>query len=243
MKRVVVILLLFTLFSTSLSGAGFPASYYKITNTTKQKEIFFNHLYELIVDENLRILQERQMLKNTLSNNIFKINYDSKNFPKLLKLKKRYNVKSVFSLNEFLNKVDVVPPSLALAQAAVESGWGKSRFVKEANNIFGHWTYGEKGLIPQNRNENATHKIRIFSSLQNSIRAYMLNLNSNRAYHSFRNKRLQLRQTHLLPSGDKLSSTMKNYSGIGKKYLKILNSIINKQKLSRFDYMFFDKIN
>jgi len=183
------------------------------------------------------------MLKNTLSNNLFNINYKSKNFPKLLKLKKKYNVKSIFSLNEFLEKVDVVPPSLALAQAAVESGWGKSRFVKEANNIFGHWTYGEKGLIPKNRDENAKHKIRIFNSLQKSIRAYMLNLNSNRAYLLFREKRLQLREINLLPLGKELSVTMKNYSGIGKKYLKILSTLINGQNLSRFDYQFFNKFN
>jgi len=243
MKLKISFLLIFVLNSIFLFGSGFPDSYYEITNTKKQKEIFFTHLYLLIEDENLQILQDRQLLRNTLSNNIFTINYKSKDFPKLLKLKRKYNVKSIFSLNEFLEKVDVVPPSLALAQAAVESGWGKSRFVKEANNIFGHWTYGEKGLIPKNRNENAKHKIRIFDSLQKSVRAYMLNLNSNRAYSLFREKRLQLRQINLLPLGSELSQTLKNYSGIGKKYLKILRSMINRQELSRFDYQFFNKLN
>ena len=243
MKPISSFIFFLVITSTSILGAGFPASYYEVTNIKEQKEIFFSHLYELIEDENLQILQDRQMLKNTLSNNLFNINYKSKNFPKLLKLKRKYNVKSIFSLNEFLEKVDVVPPSLALAQAAVESGWGKSRFVKEANNIFGHWTYGEKGLIPKNRDENAKHKIRIFDSLQNSIRAYMLNLNSNRAYVLFREKRLQLREINLLPLGKELSATMKNYSGIGKKYLKILRTLINGQNLSRFDYQFFNKFN
>ncbi|RDX34205.1 mannosyl-glycoprotein endo-beta-N-acetylglucosamidase [Arcobacter sp. HD9-500m-PIT-SAG03] len=243
MKLISSFLFLFIINSTSILGAGFPASYYEITNTKEQKEVFFNLLYKLIVDENLQILQDRQMIQDTLSNNLFNINYNSKNFPKLLKLKKKYNVKSVFSLNEFLEKVDVIPPSLALAQAAVESGWGKSRFVKEANNIFGHWTYGEKGLIPKNRDKNAKHKIRIFDSLQKSIRAYMLNLNSNRAYVLFREKRLQLREVNLLPLGKELSATMKNYSGIGRKYLKILSTLINGQNLSRFDYQFFNKFN
>ena len=243
MKSIVSFVFFFIIVNISVFATGFPASYYEISNSKEQQETFFSHLYELIVDENLQILQERQMLKNTLSNNLFNINYKSNNFPKLLKLKKKYNIKSIFSLNEFLEKVDVVPPSLALAQAAVESGWGKSRFVKEANNIFGHWTYGEKGLIPQNRDENAKHKIRIFSSLKTSIRAYMLNLNSNRAYTLFREKRSQLRQINLLPLGSKLSTTLKNYSGIGQKYLKILSSMINRKNLSRFDYKFFNNLN
>jgi len=234
---------IFILSITSLLGAGFPASYYEIKNIKKQKEFFLTHLYDLVENENIQILKDRRVVQNTLSSNIFKINYNSKHFPTLLKLKKKYRIKSIFSLQEFLKKVDIVPPSLALAQAAVESGWGKSRFVKEANNIFGHWTYGKKGIIPQNRDEEKKHKIRIFSSLQNSIKAYMLNLNSNRAYHLFRQKRLELRQTNLPPTGSKLSQTMENYSGIGKKYLKLLTTLITRQKLSRFDSKFFNKLN
>lgn len=243
MKKNILLLIAFLTFSISLMGAGFPASYYKIENVKKQKEVFLNHLYTLIENENIQILKDRELIKNTLSNNIFNINYKSKNFTKLAKLKKRYRVKSILSLKEFLEKIDIVPPSLALAQAAVESGWGKSRFVKEANNIFGHWTYGEKGIIPQNRDEDATHKIRIFSSLQTSIKAYMLNLNSNKAYNLFRKERAQLRLTNLKPTGIKLSKTMKNYSGIGNKYLTILTNLINKQKLSKFDKKFFNKLN
>jgi len=242
MKNILLLILLFTGL-TKLLGAGFPESYYEISDVKKQKEVFLNHLYELIENENVRILRDRQIIKETLSNNLFNINYESKNFTKLLRLKKKYKVKSILSRDEFLKKIDIVPPSLALAQAAVESGWGKSRFVKEANNIFGHWTYGEKGLIPQNRDEEAKHKIRIFTSLQTSIRAYMLNLNSNRAYHLFRTTREQLRQTNLKPTGTKLSHTMRNYSGIGNKYLKILTHLIDKQKLSKFDNKFFNKLN
>ena len=243
MKKNILLLVLSLYFIPSLSAAGFPESYYEISNVKKQKEVFLNHLYTLIEYENVRILKDREIIKNTLSKNIFQINYQSKDFPKLLKLKKKYKIKSIHSLDEFLKRIDIVPPSLALAQAAVESGWGKSRFVKEANNIFGHWTYGEKGIIPQNRNEDAKHKIRIFSSLQTSIRAYMLNLNSNRAYHLFRSKRAKLRETNLAPTGMELSQTMKNYSGIGNKYLEILTNLINKQKLSKFDSKFFNKLN
>ena len=242
MKKNILLILFFSCITT-LVGAGFPDSYYKIENIKKQKEVFLNHLYDLIEHENVSILKDREMIKKTLSNNIFNTNYNSKDFSKLLQLKKKYKIKSILSLNEFLEKIDIVPPSLALAQAAVESGWGKSRFVKEANNIFGHWTYGEKGIIPENRDEDKKHKIRIFTSLQTSIRAYMLNLNSNRAYHLFRSKRAQLREVNLMPTGSKLSTTMKNYSGIGNSYLTLLTNLINKQKLSEFDNKFFNKLN
>ena len=88
MKRIVSFVFFFIIVNISLFATGFPASYYEISNSKKQQETFFSHLYELIEDENLLILQERQMLKNTLSNNLFNINYKSNNFPKLLKLKK-----------------------------------------------------------------------------------------------------------------------------------------------------------
>ncbi len=83
---------------------------------------------------------------------------------------------------------------LALVQGAIESGWGKSRFVREANNIFGHWTWGEVGLIPLGREEGKTHKIRIFRTMQSSVDAYILNLNRHYAYKSFRKARLKKRE-------------------------------------------------
>lgn len=243
MRKSFIILALLCMSISSVVAAGMPNSYYEITSDTKQKEVFFDYLYTLIEKENLHILEERKIVENVLGNNILEINYMSKDFNKLLKLQNKYKVQSFFSKEEYLKKIDIVPPALALAQAAVESGWGKSRFVKEANNIFGHWTYGEKGLIPQSRDEGAKHKIRIFSSLQSSIRAYMLNLNRNSAYKSFREKRVNMRLQEQTLVGIELSQTMINYSGIGKKYLVILESMISQQNLSKFDNKFFEKIN
>ncbi len=241
-KNVLLFIVLFINISPSFA-AGFPSSYYEIRDIKKQKEVFLNHLYKLIKKENEKILEDRKLIKNILLNNIFNINNVSNNFSKLLKLHQKYKIKSIYSKEEFLKKVDIIPPSLALAQAAVESGWGKSRFVKEANNIYGHWTFGEKGIIPEKREKNKKHKIRIFSSLQNSVSAYMLNLNTHRAYHLFRTTRFQLRKQNQNPTGSKLSSTMKNYSEIGDQYLKLLTNLINKQKLSKFDNEFFNKVN
>jgi len=133
---------------------------------------------------------------------------------------------------------------MALAQAAVESGWGKSRFIKEANNIFGHWTYNPSiGMMPLHRDEDATHFIRIFKTLQDSISAYMLNLNRNRAYKEFQDVRFKQREEGQKPDGLKLSQTMMNYSGIGHNYLEILHNVISTNKLLEYDKNFYNKLN
>lgn len=221
----------------SLEATGLPKEYYKLKGKA-QKDFFFNFLYESIKKENLKIVEEKLELKRILSGDILNINpYD---LQKLIALKKKYRVKQLYNYNEFAKKIDIVPPSQALAQAAVESGWGKSRFVKEANNIFGHWTYGEKGLIPESRDEGAKHKIRIFDSLQGSIKAYMLNLNRNRAYREFQDKRYDIRKSGRSLSGLELSQTMMNYSGIGEEYLKILKKMIEKYNLTKYDDKFIN---
>lgn len=221
----------------SLEATGLPKEYYKLKGKA-QKDFFFNFLYESIKKENLKIVEEKLELKRILSGDILNINpYD---LQKLIALKKKYRVKQLYNYNEFAKKIDIVPPSQALAQAAVESGWGKSRFVKEANNIFGHWTYGEKGLIPESRDEGAKHKIRIFDSLQGSIKAYMLNLNRNRAYREFQDKRYEIRKSGKSLSGLELSQTMMNYSGIGEEYLKILKKMIEKYNLTKYDDKFIN---
>lgn len=221
---------------TSLEATGFPREYYKLKGS-EQKEYFFNYLYEAIKEENLKILEEKRYIKEILTKDVLKVN--SFDLQKLFEIRKRYRIKgNLFSKKVYDKKVDIVPPSQALAQAAVESGWGKSRFVKEANNIFGHWTYGEHGLIPESRDEGATHKIRIFKSLGDSIKAYMLNLNRNRAYRAFQERRYELKMKKEELSGLELSQTMINYSGIGEKYLAILKDVIEKYELTKYDKEF-----
>ena len=140
-------------------------------------------------------------------------------------------------------KIDVIPPSMSIAQAAVESAWGKSRFTKKANNIFGHWTYNAKnGIVPKRRPSGSKHFIRVFPNIQASLRAYMLNLNRHTAYKSFQNKRYQARVKNKNPMGMELSQTMIKYSGIGKKYLVILKSVIRKNKLQNYDNRFYQEI-
>lgn len=224
----------------ALEAKGLPQEYYKIKSVKESKQYFFDYLYNEIKNENENILNQRNFVKNLLDSNLLTIDLNSPQFLYLLELKKKYRVKKLFSKDEYLKKIDVVPPSMALAQAAVESGWGKSRFIKEANNIFGHWTYNPKiGMIPEQRDEGATHFIRIFKSLQDSISAYMLNLNRNLAYKEFQDKRLEQREKSLNPDGLTLSQTMMNYSGIGHDYLSILKNVIEKNNLQEYDQKFY----
>ena len=223
---------------------GLPQEYYKIQNTKKSKAYFFDYIYKLNEQENIRILADREFVKSILSGNILHIDFTAPSFKRLLEIRKKYRVKSLYLLESYLRKIDIVPPAMAIAQAAVESGWGRSRFIKEANNVFGHWTYNPSiGMMPENRDEGATHFIRIFKTVQDSISAYMLNLNRNRAYKEFQNKRYELREKGIKPDGLELSQTMLNYSGIGHDYLGILKNVIEKNKLLEFDKKFYNKLN
>ena len=237
------ITLLTLLFTATLFSKGMPKEYLEIKDREKQKIYFFEYIYKLSKNENEKIIKERNFVKNFLSSNLKNIDPKSKDLTRLQEIKKKYRIKKLYDLKSYMAKVDIIPPALSLAQAAIESGWGKSRFMKKANNIFGHWTYNAKiGIIPQRRSPGAKHFIRVFQTVQDSIAAYMLNLNRNAAYKSFQKKRYQIRLKNKQPTGLELSQTMINYSGIGKKYLSILKNVIRKNKLEQYDKRFYQQI-
>ncbi|MAD40801.1 MAG: mannosyl-glycoprotein endo-beta-N-acetylglucosamidase [Arcobacter sp.] len=243
MKLSKIFLSVFIIFATNLFAKGMPEEFYQIKNIKETKSYFFKYLYKMIKNENNKILEERTFVKTMLNSNLLNINANSEEFLRLLKLKKKYRIKKLFDLTSYMKKIDIIPPSMSLAQAAVESGWGKSRFIKEANNIFGHWTYNsEIGMIPEQRKDEDKHFIRIFKTLQASISAYMLNLNRNKAYKSFHKERYKMRIANKELSGLALSQTMLNYSGIGEEYLSILKIVIKKNKLETYDKKFYQEI-
>lgn len=242
MKKFIVSLSMFATLQF-VQAKGLPQEYYDIKDVNSSKEYFLEHLYELIQEENSKILQEREFVIKTLNNDFFELQKESELLRKLVSIKVKYKIENLYTLEEYLKKIDVVPPSLALAQAAVESAWGKSRFIKEANNIFGHWTYNkDSGIVPKKRELGKSHFIRVFGSLEESIKAYMLNLNRNKAYESFQEERYQAKLKEDKISGLRLSQTMLNYSGIANKYLDILSKIILSNNLESFDNRFFKSI-
>ena len=225
-----------------LFGAGFPSSYYEIKSVQKQKQEFVNILKPLIIEINNEIKSERKRIKNFLKNKTkeeLKELSQAKNISKIPRkirlIRKKYKFNSFGDTHNILARVNVIPISLALAQGAVESGWGKSRFVRTANNIFGHWTFGKNGIVPKHRTEGKKHKIRIFKTLKDSVRAYALNLNTNRGYREFRAKRVEYISKNMKYTGLIASETMINYSAIKLKYVKLLKSIIKQNGFLKYD--------
>ena len=139
-------------------------------------------------------------------------------------------------IDELLRRVDVIPVSLAIAQAAEESGWGTSRFAQTGNALFGQWTVASDiGIVPEDREDGMTHKIKAFDNLAQSVAAYMRNLNTHRAYREFRQKRQGQRQWGEALDGHALASTLLRYSQRGDKYVKSIRTIMNANGLRELD--------
>ena len=133
-------------------------------------------------------------------------------------------------------RMDIIPVSIALAQAANESGWGTSRFALEGNALFGQWTWSKKdGILPADQDSDKNHRILQFQILKASVRAYKNNLNTHNAYKEFREVRAKLRQEDKQITGLDLTKYLKNYAQIGEKYVAILEDIIVKNSLTDFD--------
>ncbi|OQY36690.1 MAG: hypothetical protein B6226_06145 [Candidatus Cloacimonetes bacterium 4572_65] len=183
----------------------------------------------LIIDsENSKILTSRKkLIKIKSENNLTKTQFAFiNNLEEMYRLKKSRKQEDI-KWNSLLSRVDIIPVELALAQAACESGWGTSGFAQRANNLFGHWTYKQgSGIVPDKREEGATHEIEIFRTVNSSVQKYMRNLNSNSAYYELRVLRKEMRKQERRIEGLVLSKGLRLYSGVGEKYIKTIDSII-----------------
>ena len=208
----------------------FPKDLDALENTQLKKETFIKIVLPLVVAENERILADREKLK-ILSGKKFTTDPEKQWIrQKLLE----YKVKKG-DLKQLLVRMDIIPTSIALAQAAKESGWGTSRFALEGNAIFGQWTWSGQGIAPLDRASNKSHKILKFPILRASVKAYKNNLNTHKSYAKFREKRLNLREKNKKISGLELTETLNNYAQTGSEYTKILNQIIRQNRLTDFE--------
>ena len=221
---------LFFIFIFNFLFAGFPNYYYKLSIKEQKKE-FKKILLPMIREANDRILFERNKIIEIFNNPFAIFQKDELKF--LIFEAKRYKIKDIFNKKEFLKKVDIIPENLVLAQGAIESAWGRSYFVKVANNLFGQWDYSGRGVIPRNRDENATHTIRIFRSLKDSLSVYMRNLNRNPAYKEFRELRYKYHQKGEKFTSLKAATTLHRYSELGDTYVKILQNLIKQFRKER----------
>lgn len=234
-KLLFIVVLFFS--QALLYGAGLPSAYYQMDDNTKQKEEFIRYMKGLVDKSNEEIRKDREFITGFFTKAVpdaFR-GLNQQNVGYLIALRNKYGVENLFDRDEYYKRIDVVPVSLAIAQAALESGWGKSRFAREANNLFGHWTYSGVGLMPQNRLPGKTHMIRIFSSLQKSVNGYMLNLNTNIAYEDFRNRRLKARNEGKNYTGMEAAKTMIHYSELKGEYIKMVQEMIEQNNLAIYD--------
>ena len=201
-----------------------------IENTTERKEFFIQIILPLILEENNNIKLDRKTLFNIINKS---------NNTKLEKkwLEKKYKQYGVVSKDLSLLKIrmDEIPVSLAIAQAAKETGWGTSRFAQEGNALFGQWTWSGEGLKPKEADETKGHKVMKFNVLQASVRAYQRNLNTHRSYKNFRLARAELRDRGAQLDSIILSKFLNTYAETGDKYVDVLQKIIKQNNLKDFD--------
>ena len=207
-----------------------PKDLNTLGDTKKKRELFIKIILPLILSENNKIIEDRKRLFKVLAKNFNTIG-------ERVWLKRRFKEYKIKDgdLSKLKMRMDIIPVSVALAQAANESGWGTSRFALEGNALFGQWTWSKKGISPKNKDPNKSHKILQFQVLKASVRAYKNNLNTHNAYKEFREARAQLRQRNEKILGLKLTKYLKNYASIGDKYVEILEDIITRNSLEDFD--------
>ena len=207
-----------------------PKDLKKIKSTQKKKDTFIKIVMPLILDENSKILDDRKKLFKILGK-------QSNTRGEKVWLKRRFKDYQIEKedIAELKLRMDVIPTSLAIAQAAKESGWGTSRFALEGNAMFGQWTWGKDGIEPKDKKTNQDHKILKFPMLRSSVKAYMTNLNTHRGYKQFRDARAELRRKNKKMSGLELVNYLHNYAQTGSEYVKVLEKIIKQNELTDFD--------
>ena len=209
---------------------SFPREIKMIENTKKRKELFLQIVLPLVLQENNNIRLDRKRLFAIIN----KSNNTDLEKKWLDKKYKQYGIPSK-DLSTLKIRMDEIPVSLALAQAAKETGWGTSRFAQEGNALFGQWTWSGEGLKPKNAEKNEGHKVMKFNILQASVRAYQRNLNTHKTYREFRLARAQLRDESKELDSIILSQYLDKYAETGQEYVKILRKIIEQNNLKDFD--------
>ena len=207
-----------------------PEEMKMIESSTKKKNLFIKIILPLILEENNRIKLDRKKLFNVLNKN-----KNTNLEKKWLNLKfKQYGVLNK-DLSTLKIRMDEIPVSLAIAQAAKETGWGTSRFALEGNALFGQWTWSGEGIKPAGADNDTSHKVMKFKILKSSVRAYQRNLNTHSSYKDFRLARAELRDNKMKVDGLILANYLDKYAETGKEYVKILKKIIKQNNLTEFD--------
>ena len=207
-----------------------PKEIKKIESTKKRKDLFIKIVLPLVLEENNRIKLDRKRLFVILNKN-----NNTKSEKQWLKKKfKQYGVLNN-DLSTLKIRMDEIPVSLAIAQAAKETGWGTSRFALEGNALFGQWTWTGEGIKPAGADSDTTHKVMKFKVLKASVRAYQRNLNTHSSYKKFRKARAIQRDNEEILNSIELVKYLNKYAETGEEYTKVLKKIIEQNSLKDFD--------
>lgn len=210
-----------------------PHDFPEISDTGEKKHLFIKTLAPIVLIENRTILEQRKLAALMLKGPLPGAEHPARQW--LAGLFSRYRLKLGNSLTPqlqqtFLRRIDEVPSELVLAQAAIESGWGTSRFALEGNSLFGQWTYQKgDGLTPAGRDEGATHQVKAFPSLQASVQSYLENINTHQAYRRLREIRAAMRARNLPLDPFTLASGLDLYSQRGHHYVDELRNIMKSK--------------
>ena len=220
-----------------------PEALPNLTSVQEKKRIFTSAMLPIILRANELIIADRGRLLEILNKRRSGKHLAKTESKWLKKVSKKYRVPLAVTptpenIETLLYKIDVVPVSLALAQAAMETGWGTHRFAQECNALFGEWVFEKsaKGCVPGRRDEGKNHKIKSFDYLLESVSSYMTNLNCHRSYEDLRRRRAELRRHSLAVTGNALAPALVDYSEIGTTYVNNILSIISYNDLGALDF-------
>lgn len=213
--------------------AGVPSDMVALAEPATRKQVFLRLMLPLILVANEDIAEDRRRLEAVLARKAGGHALAAPELAWLDEIAARYEGDSQ-SPADLLHRVDVVPPSLALAQAAEESGWGTSRFVRTGNNLFGHTRDDGQGMAPSDGESGP--RLAAFDTLGDAVRAYLRNLNTHRAYEDLRRARTNARARNVFPDGHTLAGSLIAYSIRGQDYVDTIRAIIRANGLVRFDH-------
>ena len=222
---------------------SYPADLNAIDDISLRKTVFLHSLLPHALFVRQEALYKRDKLESILSkikcpqeDIIFDLDHESQcswsdflaedEVSFVQNLCKNYRTTSAAGL---LERVDAVPTSIILAQGALESSWGSSRFTREGNSIFGIWTWKHKGMVPSRREEGKTHKVMAYENILDSVRAYHLTLNRLDPYDQFRQLRRHTDDPLVLAEGLTL------YSERGEEYVEDIKKVIISNDLQKYD--------
>ena len=221
-----------------------PDDFSEIQDVPTKKKLFYLVTLPLIYNTNTSIMQERRMVIN-IEKKYARKELNKNETDEIIRLSKKYKLDyseiNTKLFRKLKQRINIIPVSLALGQAIIESGWGQSRFATEGNALYGQWTTSEdKGIIPQDRDEDKTHAVLKFKNLSESVEAYMFNINTHQAYYNFRViRRIDERIKYTDPISMKVKY-LAAYAEIGDKYVDKLELIIASNNLQEFDRFKFN---